>query len=114
MFVKNNVAMIKLPPISSFKFRPNIFKIPFTAIVSAIEVFRFENGMVLAMVVVWWVLAGVGCERREKRIKTSTLTMKRAVRLAHVMLKYRIIWEVDLLSSMSNDRNMGFPGTKWN
>ena len=85
MFVKSNVAKIKLPWTPITKVTPNIFEMMFTAIVRAMEVFRVEKGMVLTMVV--GALAGVGVVLREKRTKTAEPIMKRTVRLAAVMWK---------------------------
>ena len=60
LFVKSNVAMIKVAWTPITKVTPNMCKMTFTTIVRAIDVFRVENGMVLT--IVGGVLAGVGCE----------------------------------------------------
>ena len=63
LFVTSNVAKITLAWNPKSNLSPNIFEMMFTAIARAIEVFRFENGIVLIMAV-WWPMAGVDSDRR--------------------------------------------------
>ena len=111
LFVTSNVAKIKLAWNPITKVTPNILDMMFTPIVREIEVFRFENGIVLTMIV--GASAGVGCERREKRRKKSEPIMKRTIRPTHVMWKYIIRWDFEPLTAMSLAKNGigGFPET---
>ena len=110
LFVTSNVAKIKLAWTPKTKVSPKMRAMMFTTIVRAIEMFRVENGMVLIMMEE--ALAWVGCAWREKRTKISEPIMKRTVRLANVMWKYMITCEFELLTSMSEAMNGGFPGTQ--
>ena len=111
LFVKSNVAMIKLAWTPITKVTPNMREMTIAAIVKAIAVFRVENGMVLTMVVL--ALAGIGCEWREKRTKMSEPTMKRTDRLITGMWKYKVTWEFEpFLTPMRNAKNGGVPGTE--
>ena len=87
-FVTSKAAKIILDCIPLIIVTPNMLVITFATIVRAIEMFKVENGMVLIMVVE--ALAGVGCDRREKRTKMSEPIMKRTVRVADVAWKYII------------------------
>ena len=78
LFVTSKAAKIRLDCIPLIIVAPNMLMIMFTTTVRAIEMFKVENGMVLIMVEVE-ALAGVGCDRREKRTKMSEPIMKRTV-----------------------------------
>ena len=72
-----------------------MFKIMFTTIVKAIVMFRVENGSGLIikgwlLLKVVFVLAGTGCERREKEATISDPITNRTVTPLEVRWKKRI------------------------
>ena len=111
LFVTSKAAKIRLDCIPLIIVAPNMLMIMFTTTVRAIEMFKVENGMVLIMVEVE-ALAGVGCDRREKRTKMSEPIMKRTVRVADVAWKYIIRCDFGSSTSISKAKNGAFPGTK--
>ena len=110
LFVTSKAAKIRLDCIPLIIVAPNMLMIMFTTTVRAIEMFKVENGMVLIMVEVE-ALAGVGCDRREKRTKMSEPIMKRTVRVADVAWKYITRCDFGSSMSISKAKNGAFPGT---